>query len=393
MASSQTAAPADRNGFNIAIICALTLESNAVEALFDQFYEDEDRHYGRALGDTNAYTLGRIGRHNVVLAYMPGMGQIHSTAVAAHFHASFPKIRLGLVVGIAGGAPVSPKGDQIFLGDILISTELIQTDFGRQYADQLVRKEETKDILGRQNIEIRNFLGQLQGWRASKAFRERITEYIDHVLSINDFRASDFPGAENDRLFASGYRHKHQEIGSCTTCNAGQVEKDPVCEAASSATCSALGCDNLVVRTRSSLAPQIFFGTLASSSAVTKSSVHRDEYSATNKVIGFEMEGAGVWDQMPTIVVKGVCDYSDSHKNKQWQPYAALTGAAAAKALLMAWRGVDGEGSAASAATSSNVQSIATREASRLSASGNTFSGPFEAKRDMYVGNTMNFGR
>ncbi len=28
------------------------------------------------------------------------------------------------------------------------------------------------------------------------------------------------------------------------------------------------------------------------------------------------MEGAGVWDEVPYIVIKGICDYADSHKNK-----------------------------------------------------------------------------
>jgi nucleoside phosphorylase len=53
--------------------------------------------------ETNSYTLGRIGRHNVVLAYMPGMGKAASATVAASFRASFPSIRLGLIVGICGG--------------------------------------------------------------------------------------------------------------------------------------------------------------------------------------------------------------------------------------------------------------------------------------------------
>jgi len=51
-------------------------------------------------------------------------------------------------------------------------------------------------------------------------------------------------------------------------------------------------------------------------------------------VIAFEMEGAGIWDEVPSIVVKGVCDYADSHKNKDWQDYAAATAASACKAIL-----------------------------------------------------------
>jgi nucleoside phosphorylase len=49
------------------------------------------------------------------------------------------------------------------------------------------------------------------------------------------------------------------------------------------------------------------------------------------------MEGAGVWDQYPTVVIKAACDYADSHKNKDWQAYAAATAAACLKAFLIEW--------------------------------------------------------
>jgi DNA replication protein DnaC len=48
----------------------------------------------------------------------------------------------------------------------------------------------------------------------------------------------------------------------------------------------------------------------------------------------FEMEAAGLRNQLPCLVICGICDYSDSHKNKRWQGYAALTAAAFAKVLL-----------------------------------------------------------
>jgi hypothetical protein len=70
---------------------------------------------------------------------------------------------------------------------------------------------------------------------------------------------------------------------------------------------------------------------------VMKSGQHRDEIARREKVIGFEIEGAGVWDNVPCIIIKGVCDYADSHKNKLWQAYAAATRASVAKAFLEYW--------------------------------------------------------
>lgn len=69
--ATQHARPADRTAFEIAIICAFRTESDAVEAVFDEFWEDGDHEYGKAPGDPNFYALGRIGRHNVVLAWPP----------------------------------------------------------------------------------------------------------------------------------------------------------------------------------------------------------------------------------------------------------------------------------------------------------------------------------
>jgi hypothetical protein len=56
-----------------------------------------------------------------------------------------------------------------------------------------------------------------------------------------------------------------------------------------------------------------------------KSGQHRDKIARKEKVIGFKMEGVGVWDNVPCIIIKGVCDYADSHKSKLWQAYAAAT--------------------------------------------------------------------
>jgi len=85
------------------------------------------------------------------------------------------------------------------------------------------------------------------------------------------------------------------------------------------------------------VSPSIYIGNMGSADTVMKSAVHRDKIAEKYNLIGFEMEGAGVWDFMPSLVIKAVCDYADSHKNKLWQTYAANTAAAAAKAFLREW--------------------------------------------------------
>jgi hypothetical protein len=65
-----------------------------------------------------------------------------------------------------------------------------------------------------------------------------------------------------------------------------------------------------------------------------KSGEHRDQIARKERIIGFEMEGAGVWDNIPCFIIKGVCDYADSHKNKKWQDYAAATAACGLRVFL-----------------------------------------------------------
>jgi nucleoside phosphorylase len=61
----------------------------------------------------------------------------------------------------------------------------------------------------------------------------------------------------------------------------------------------------------------------------------RDRIAQQEEVICFEMEAAGLMDSFPCLVIRGVCDYADSHKNKRWQPYAAATAAAYAREFLL----------------------------------------------------------
>jgi nucleoside phosphorylase len=141
--------PRSRDDFAIAIICALPLEAEAVEALFNETYDRLGRHYGKQRGDPNAYINGRISKHDVVLCYMPGMGKGSAAGVASSLLVSYPGVKLALVVRIYGGAPSLPNHQEIFLGDVIISDLVIKYDFGRQYPGGFQRKTRVKDTLGR----------------------------------------------------------------------------------------------------------------------------------------------------------------------------------------------------------------------------------------------------
>uniref|UniRef100_A0A8H7N403 Nucleoside phosphorylase domain-containing protein n=1 Tax=Bionectria ochroleuca TaxID=29856 RepID=A0A8H7N403_BIOOC len=310
--------PKNRLGFEIAIICALTIEADAVEALFDQYWDDDGPDYEKAPGDPNAYSTGSIGKHNVVLARMPDMGKVSSATVAVNCRVSFPNIKLALVVGICGAVPFIPKSNiDIYLGDVIVSRGIVQYDLGHRLPGQFIRKDTVSEDLGRPSGEIRSFLAKREGIRGRKGLRTKTITYLNSLRNEPELEA-EYPGVQYDKLFKAMYRHV-SDGNRCEEC----------------------GCSgDLVVRARHSQdtpQPAIHFGLIASGDAVMKCGVERDDISKQEGVIGFEMEGAGVWDTFPCIVIKGACDYADSHKTKVWQRYAASTAAACTKALLEFW--------------------------------------------------------
>ncbi|KAH6892554.1 nucleoside phosphorylase domain-containing protein [Thelonectria olida] len=283
----QLSRPPDRDAFEIAVICALPLEADALEALFDRHWDEEEYPYGKARGDPNAYSAGVLGRHNVVLAHMPNMGTASAAIAATSCRTSFPNIRLALVVGICGGVPLSLTGQKMNLGDVVVSDGVVQYDLGRRLPNQFLRKDTLLDSLGRPNMEIRTQLATLKGIRGRRNMEKRMAEYLG-VLRRDPELAADRPRAGSDMPF----------------------EVAP---------------------------PVVHFGLIASGNTVMKSGEDRDKIAEAAQVIAFEMEGAGVWDVFPCVVIKGVCDFADSRKNKEWQRYAAATAAACAKAFLDRW--------------------------------------------------------
>jgi nucleoside phosphorylase len=138
---------------------------------------------------------------------MPGMGKGTSAGVSASFRPSFPGIKLGLLVGVCGGLPTGAGEEEIVLGDVIISTGLVQFDFGRQYSDKVVRKDTLQDNLGRPNHEVRAFLTKLSGLRARKQLTNHTSIYLKEIHANEGFERSRYPSPGEDKLYVSTYRH------------------------------------------------------------------------------------------------------------------------------------------------------------------------------------------
>ncbi|KAG5752614.1 hypothetical protein H9Q70_004752 [Fusarium xylarioides] len=304
--------------YTVGWICAIATEYLAAQLVLDE--EHEGPEFVSA-NDSNNYTLGKIGKHNVVIAVLPhGEYGISSAAgVAKDMLHSFPNVRFGLMVGIGGGAPTAEH--DIRLGDVVVSASghgkggVFQYDFG-------------KAVQGQEFLET-GFLNQPPTILRA-AVHGLLTQYkrrghqldtrIDDILKEDPRLKKEFqrPQASTDRLYHSSKVHPPNDQSSC----AKACGDDP---------------STLIVRsdrTEYEDDPAIHYGLIASSNRLMKDALTRDALAAKKGVLCFEMEAAGLMNHFPCLVIRGICDYSDSHKNKEWQGFAAMMAAAYAKDLL-----------------------------------------------------------
>lgn len=271
----------------------------AARATLDEVHEDLPKHRN----DTNTYTLGNIEHHNIVIACLPTAqyGTNNAAIVLTHLVRTFPSIRAGLMVGIGGGVP--SKAD-IRLGDVVVGTRVMQYDLGKIVGD-----------------------GQLQTTSIWKTPQQLLCTAVTALRSTHELEPSRVPSILREKFGG------HSEYGrpSSPDClffsTHDHVSPTPGCD----------GCDHskLVPRSRRRTdEPLIHYGAIASGNQVMRSGTQRDNIARQLDVICFEMEAAGLMDILPCLPIRGICDYSDSHKNKAWQKYAAAAAAAYARELL-----------------------------------------------------------
>ncbi|KAJ5976772.1 hypothetical protein N7501_000114 [Penicillium viridicatum] len=293
--------------YAVGIVCALPLELLAVRALFDQTHPD----LPLSAADSNHYALGSMGRHKVVAACLPDgeYGTNSAADVAANLRRSFPLVRFCLLVGIGGGVP-SSRND-IRLGDVVVSKPnsmgpgVIQYDMGKTLEDGEFQQ------IGFLQPPPRLVMTAVSSLKSDPYLPQApLQEYIQEITACRkEYR---YPGPEHDHLFPSHYSHK-SKLSTCDSCNVIHVTKRP---------------------SRSDHHPQIHYGLIASGNRVMKDAKLRDRWSMERDVLCFEMEAAGIMNTLPCLAIRGICDYSDSHKNKRFQEYAAATAASYAKLLL-----------------------------------------------------------
>jgi nucleoside phosphorylase len=303
--------------YTVGWICAISTEYTAAKAFLDETHLTPEP---LSPADNNAYTVGMIGKHKVVIAVLPDgeYGTTSAASVARDMLHSFPNIKIGLMVGIGGGAP-SSKHD-IRLGDIVVSASrdgrggVFQYDFGKAIQQQSFQQT---GVLNQPPTSLRTALSALKSDYESDG--HRLEESINSILDQKPRLRKKYrrPEASSDKLYRSEFVHPVDEASCAVTC--GDARSHLV---------------SRQERTDDEDNPAIHYGLIASSNQLMKDALIRDRLVIEKDVLCFEMEAAGLMNHFPCLVIRGICDYADSHKNKEWQGYAAMVAAAYAKDLL-----------------------------------------------------------
>ena len=286
-------------------------------AALEMLDEERGKLTTKLRNDSNAYTLGRIGNHNVVIVCLSKgqYGLVPAATAAINMLNTFEAIRIGLMVGIGGGAPSA--ANDIRLGDVVVGTPsgrlsgVVQYDRGK-----MVQNREFVPT-GHLNAPPTILLTAVSRLSAQQTrYGNRIAKMVSNMILRSPRLRTICGRPEEDRLYEASFIHPGNRScnTSCSQSKPPLIQRSP----------REIGKDESVVH----------FGTIASANVLMKDARFRNKLAAQYGVLCFETEAAGLMNDFPCLVIRGICDYSDTHKNDMWQGYGAAAAAAYAKQLL-----------------------------------------------------------
>ncbi|KAI7758838.1 hypothetical protein LZL87_013821 [Fusarium oxysporum] len=300
----------DPKDYKVAWIAPLEIEAKAALCLLDE------RHRGRFpvdRGDDYVFHAGAMDGHNIIIATLPA-GQEYGTgsaaALASQLKKFFPNLWFGLLVGVAAGLPDLSRvpARDIRLGDVLVglpdgeSAGLVPYDLGKETEDGFQPLRLGHSLAMTEPI-VRAAIGSIK--LEAPYDTEKLLPYYEKIRNCEHATGTFAdPGQDNDILYLA--------------CDNGQ--------------------EAVAERSRRSKSDyqrtRVWYGPIGSGDKLLKNAQKRNELRDKYGIIGLEMEAAGTMNRIAVGVIRGVCDYGDRHKNKNWQPYAAAMAASYGRALL-----------------------------------------------------------
>ncbi|KAI9896000.1 hypothetical protein N3K66_009069 [Trichothecium roseum] len=313
----------DAEKYTICWICATSMELAAARSMLEETHDEAPNVYYSS--DDNNYVLGSMGKHEVVITCLPyvSSGPPSVNRVVKDLLRSFPNLRFGIFVGTGGGAP-SQRHD-IRLGDVVVSKSLRGSTGFLQYDFDLTMRREVLVPAGPSHDPPAPLLSSIialesEHFLQGNQLAQTANRILDKFPKLR--KMAKRPDQGTDQLyegvcsqFAEGKAADHHHIICDDSCSSGSVSRPP--------------------RSEDEDDPSIHYGLIVSADRRMENSRCRDKLAADSDVLCFDVEAASLTDAIPSLIIRGICDYSDSHKYDPWQGYAGMTAAAYARDLLL----------------------------------------------------------
>ncbi|KAL2829430.1 purine and uridine phosphorylase [Aspergillus cavernicola] len=315
MKMNQEVSPFQNDKYQIAWICSNHIEMLPASEMLDrEFGEPQiplktDKEY--------AMTLGIMGNHKIVILNLltEENGDECGSALVAELLAKFPQIRFGVMVGVGAGIP-DYEGDEvrdIRVGDVVVGS--YKADDGGVF---VYDGWEPYTILGTFNAPPRCLRPAVVGLQTRRGeCMSRVSARINNMLEKRAHMAKTWrrPDATTDLLYRSGY--DKDDGGICS----GWKEAQEV--------------SRRDWERRSTIDPFIHCGGIAISSESVEDGRTRDRiHSIYPQVFCLDNDLSGVETGFPCLVIRGISNYADTHRNGEWLRYAAAAAAAFGTILL-----------------------------------------------------------
>ncbi|CAB0041459.1 unnamed protein product [Trichogramma brassicae] len=315
----------------IAIITAQYCEKLAVDSMIEN--KETFVRY-TTVGESNVYTLGDIGAHRIVCTKLPTVGHTREAMTAAgntttRLLGTFQKVDYVFLVGVGGGVPhYTDYKRHVRLGDVVVSYPIrTHNKVVYMYCEDarvlssggciFDTKEYSPTNLSLQNIasEMKKQANLDEGF--SPPWQNYMREGLKNLIneSEHNFEA---PPAESDKLYMNIGEQDVIEVSHPS------APKDDAAYARSD------GC------------PQIHLAPIASGRRISRDDQLRQKFASRFGCLAFDAEMDAVVDSIlgncrdSFAVVRGIADYKDGSRGKEWQPYASLAAASVVKAMISA---------------------------------------------------------
>lgn len=309
----------------IAIITAQYCEKLAVDAMIEN--KETFVRY-TTVGESNVYTLGNIGAHRIVCTKLPSVGHTREAMTAAgntttRLLGTFQKVDYVFLVGVGGGVPhYTDYNRHVRLGDVVISSPVKNKNI-YFYCESAKSTEKGNEFeikpYSPSNVKLQEIAMQLKSSTDSDSgSTPPWMNYLRDGLNIlgSHQEESDFkmPNSDTDKLYMSIGEKDLIEVAH------------PIPQDSS--------------RKRLEGCPRIHLSTIASGRQVVRDDRLRQQLANQVGALAFDCEFDTVIESIlgnckdSFVIIRGISDYKDGTRRKEWQPYASLAAASVMKAIV-----------------------------------------------------------